>query len=122
MYTETERDFALGWPEWETQFNNWVAVYGLKRSNRGIAGRNFLADEVMGLYKVGADTVELSAVTMPNLSERDANGRLIDQRYRYVGITWRAHTADGLPSINGGLVETWGELELALAAGPPQES
>jgi hypothetical protein len=77
-----------------------------------------MTDEVMGIYKVGGDIVELSAVTFPNLSERDAaTGRLIERTNRYVGITWADRNADNGISRNGGLVSTWDELEQALTNG-----
>lgn len=115
-----EREFPADWTEWQQQWSTWRSAHGLRLSTQRIRGKNFLADEVLGTFKIRpGEVAELSAVTMPNLTERDANGRLIEKRCRYVGITWLGELASG---INGGLVSTFSELEQALAAGVPQDA
>lgn len=107
--------FPLDWNEWRTQWNEWRDnAHGLNHySHNPFPPKNFLADEVLGVFRVGANIVELSEVTFPNLSDRDENGRLIDRRDRYVGITyWIGGETQGCES--GGIVSSFAQLETAL--------
>jgi len=106
--------FPLDWDEFETQYNAWRGAQDIRTSVERIRGKNFLADEILGTYKCAAGIVELSAVTFPNLSERDEQGNLRHYTLRYIGLTW---LVDG-KNVNGGLVETFAELESAIERGP----
>lgn len=106
-----ERDFPIDWTEWRAEWNRWSAAYGLKITRSQFPPKNLLADKVIGVYRIGGHDAELSEVTFPGFgSGQDPN--------RYIGITW---LADDGSTVNGGLVETFDELEEALAAGRPIE-
>jgi hypothetical protein len=107
-----DRGFPIDWNEWHEQWRNWRTAYGLKNAHHyPFPGKNFLADEVLGVYNVRGRTVELSEVTFPNLSERDAKtGRLIERRNRFVGVTW----FDNGECVSGGLAESFSQLEAIL--------
>ena len=116
MAIDAEKTFPADWTEWDSQWHAWLDAHKLPRSGKRIPGRNMLADEVLGTFRMNGHAVELSAVTFPNLSERDENGHLISETHRYVGISWYG---EGGRSINGGLVNTFADLDELLVAGPP---
>lgn len=114
-----DTQFPTDWNEFETQYNRWRgaidvahSVVRLRNSAAKFPGRNMLADEVMGIYKTDAGVVELSAVTFPGFGAEDRG-----KTFRYIGITW---LVDG-KNVNGGLVDTFAELESALIAGAPSD-
>lgn len=111
--------FSVDWNEWRKEWNEWRQTYRLNTVRSPFPNKNMLADEVIGTYQVitvkgGKLVVELSEVTFPNLSDRDPQtGRLLDTRHRYVGLAW---WKDG-GIVNGGLAETFEELEQLLREG-----
>lgn len=111
--TVTDR-LPLDWDEWQNEWKRWKAAHveDLREYHgQRIHGKNFLADDVLGTWKINGRVVELSEVTFPNLSERDAQtGRLIDRRDRMIGITYK----NGDESESGGVVSSFAELESAL--------
>jgi len=106
----------LDWDEWRKEWKAWKSAHeddlrpiGAMRS--AFPGKNFLADEVLGVWKVNGRAVELSEVVFPNLSERDAaTGRLIEKRIRSIGITFDGVGTKG----TGAVVGSFAELENAL--------
>lgn len=100
MTTATDR-LPLDWDEWRSEWSQWRTAHeaqlvDVRRSP--FQGKNFLADEVLGVWKVNGRVVELSSVTFPNLSERDPEtGRLLDTRNRLFGVTF----ADGETAVVG---------------------
>ena len=84
--------FPLDWNEWRHEWARWSTEKNLKRTPSPFKGKNFLADAVLGTFKVNGRTVELSEATFPNLSDRDERGNLIRQDHRYVGITFEDGT------------------------------
>lgn len=102
----TER-FPIDYAEWRAEWRAWIDSHPMpKPRSNPFKGRNFLADEILGVWRVGGQAVELSAVTFPNLSERDVRGNLIDTRVRSVGITREDGTTD--------VVNSFPDLERAL--------
>lgn len=104
--------FPLDWDQWRRDWAKWETASGLRKAPRNPwarKGKNFLADSVLGVYRTRSGrTVELSEVTFPNLSERDAaTGRLLSFETRYIGLTFE----DG----ETGLVRSFTELVDALA-------
>lgn len=61
------------------------------------------ADEILGVWEVNGRTVELSEVTMPNLTSRNGD------RVRYIGVTF----GTGAES-EGALVANFAQLEKLL--------
>lgn len=103
----TTDPLPLDWDEWRTLWAEWRTAHPeIARVRSPFKGKNFLADEILGVYRVGARTVELSELTFPNLSERDESGRLIDGHARMIGLTF----ADGATA----LVRSFAGLEEAL--------
>lgn len=109
--TETTDTFPIEWNAWRAEWVAWLEDHGaeLERVPKAIPGRNFMADEILGTFRVSSGRrVELSEVTFPNLSERDPEtGRLLDHRNRYVGMVW-------VDTRQGPLVGSWAELEREL--------
>jgi hypothetical protein len=88
----------LDWDEWRTAWMDWRAAHpevGRSRTRSPFQGKNFLADAVLGVYRVNGRTVEMSEVVFPNLSDRDDNGNLIRGDCRYIGLTF----ADGATDL-----------------------
>jgi len=110
--------FPLDYDQWRREWVAWCARQERTGTFRGIrnspfTGRNFLADEVLGVWTVCGRAVELSSVVFPNLEERDAaTGKLIDKRIRRIGITFGDETE---PRVVG----SFSELEDALGIGAP---
>lgn len=87
----TATALPLDWDEWRTEWSDWLqrnqdAMHYVSRSP--FAGKNFLADEVLGVWKVNGRTVELSEMTFPNLEDRDERGMLIREDRRRIGVTF----------------------------------
>jgi hypothetical protein len=108
----SDERFPIDWDRWTRDWTVWLRRHPeLEPARSAIPGKNFLADEVLGTFKVRRGTVELSAVTFPNLEERDAaTGRLLDHHVRMVGLTW---VKEGGPRENV-VVGSFAELETAL--------
>ncbi len=100
---QTETTFPLDWNEWRAEWAEWKNAHDLKRPRENpwrYKDKNFLADAILGVYRVNGRTVELSEVTMPNFGARPR------EDFRYVGLTFD----------NGetGLAHSFTELETAL--------
>lgn len=103
-------EFATDWDEWNGQWRQWLNGHRHRMTSvpKAIPGKNFLADDIIGTYRVGGRIVELSEVVFPNLSERDpATGRLLEGRVRAIGLTF----AD---DRSGNVVHSFSELEQSL--------
>lgn len=98
--------FAIDYDDWRSEWSAWLAAHPLKRTRSPFKGRNFLADDILGVFQVGGQAVELSEVTFPNLSDRDSRGRLIERQNRMIGITREDGTTD--------VVDSFTALETAL--------
>lgn len=123
--TYTRNDtFPIGWDEWRKEWSEWLHAGqkpnthyrpGLNHYGRSpFPPKNFLADEVLGVFRIGSKIVELSEITFPNLSERDESGRLIEKRVRMVGITYWVNNGEKEGTESGGVVSSFAELEAAL--------
>ncbi len=103
--------FTLDWDAWQAQYAAWYRRHGreLVPVAKAIPGKNFLADEILGTYRLPSGRIaELSEITFPNLTERDpATGRLLDGHHRSIGITF----AD---DRSGKVVASFEELEHEL--------
>jgi hypothetical protein len=102
--------FPTDWDAWHTEWSAWLAAHPqLTPVPKQIPGRNFLADEILGTFRLPSGrTAELSEVTFPNLVDRDsATGRLLDERRRLVGVTFTDRS--------NLVVDSFAELETALA-------
>lgn len=108
----TER-FPLDYYEWRKQWDDWRQQHAadLKPTSKRFEGKNFLADDVLGTWRINGRTVELSEVVFPNLSERDENGQLIREDYRRIGITYGIGV-DGAGAVVGSFAELEQELGL----------
>jgi hypothetical protein len=98
--TDSGETFPLDWNEWRTQWAAWKADHAehLGRSSYRFGRKNFMADEVLGVWSINGRPVELSEVTF------GAN--------RYVGITFGS--ASGSDRPDAPLVSTFAELEHEL--------
>ncbi len=70
---QTETTFPLDWNEWRAEWAEWKNAHDLKRPRENpwrYKDKNFLADAILGVYRVNGRTVELSEVTMPNFGAR----------------------------------------------------
>jgi hypothetical protein len=107
--TETTR-FPADWTEWRAEWKEWLARQERSQtftlSTWRFPDKNFLADEVLGVWRVNDRTVELSEVTFPDLSQPPYRA----ETRRYVGITYGQ--ASGIE--DGGLASSFEELERAL--------
>jgi hypothetical protein len=101
----------LDWDEWRNEWSEWLTAnrHRLGETRERFPGKNFLADERLGTWKVNGRLVELSEVTFPNLTERDDEGRLIRETVRGIGITYGIG-ADAA----GAVVHSFHELEREL--------
>lgn len=101
----------LDWDEWRREWQTWRLehAYALEPRPKCIPGKNLLADEIIGTFCVlpTGRTVELSEVTFPDLTTRDARGNLTGATVRGIGLTF----AD---DRTGNVVHSWPELETAL--------
>lgn len=111
----TPPPFPVDWNVWHEEWRAWrKANLGASMQGntpfRGL-GKNFLADAILGVWKVGPDLcVELSELTMS-----------IGTTTRYVGLTWaRISTAGVNESACALTVDAWAEYEAPLVvAGVP---
>lgn len=94
--TATTKPFPLDWDQWRDQWMQWRGDHPeIARARKNpFRGKNFLADDVLGVYRINGRTVELSEVTFPNLSDRDDNGNLIRGNFRYIGATFEDGATD----------------------------
>lgn len=106
-----EQQFPIDWTEWDKAWHAWTQAHAMRRSHARFPGKNFLADEVLGVYSMNGRAVELSAVTFPDLGSGS-----MERKRRYVGITW---LGDDGSTINGGLASTFADLDELLVSGPP---
>jgi hypothetical protein len=102
--------FPVDWDEWYKEWSDWKTKQRLNYVSSTFPGKNMLADDILGTYRVMGRVVELSEVTMPDFGARP------ERTLRYVGITWMV---DG-KCVNGGLVDSFEELTSALAHGPKE--
>lgn len=118
--TEQAREmFPLDWNEWREMWADWRADMidrgRLARSSYRFPPKNFLADEVLGTWRVdgpnGGQNVELSEVTFPALG-RDG------QASRYVGVTYGTGAGTCTPADYGregnSLCASFAQLEREL--------
>lgn len=103
--TTTKTDtLPLNWDEWRKEWADFLAGNpGLVATRKHFRGKNFLADEILGTFKFGGDTIELSEITFPNLDEWDERGML--KRYDRRGI--------GITTVNHGTAVVWSFKDLA---------
>ena len=87
---ETTFTLPLDWNEWREEWGKWRERHSdsLKPARKFKPGKNFLADEILGVFEVNGRRVELSELTFPNLSERDERGMLIHKDVRAIGLTF----------------------------------
>jgi len=109
--------FPMDWPEFEGQWQRWLAdhreVDWIRPTSRRFAGRNFMADEVMGTFHiVGTDRthesgrdVEISTFRFPALGDRPY------REVRHIGLTF---SRGGDMTEAGPVVSSWAELGEAL--------
>lgn len=110
---QTTTGFPLDWDEWRAEWRDWLAAHRgqLRPTKVRFPGKNFLADDILGVWEIAGRVVELSEVVFPNLDERDpATGRLLDHQVRMVGLTFMGH--GGIEA--GPVVHSFAELEDAL--------
>lgn len=99
----------MDYNEWRSEWREWREAHAaqlidVRRSP--FKGKNFLADEVLGVWKVNGRTVELSSVTFPNFEDRDPDtGRLLEGYKRRIGVTFEDDTD---------VVDTFAQLEKVL--------
>lgn len=97
-------ELPLDWDEWRSEWRTWENAHAaqMRRTPSPFQGKNFLADDVLGVWKVNGRTVELSEMTFPNLEVRDPQtGRLLEGHKRRVGITF----ADGETAVVGSFAQ-----------------
>lgn len=106
--------FPLDWDQWRTQWDAWKQDHAdrLGRSTFRFPDKNFLADEILGVWSVNGRNVELSEVTFPNLTERDEHGHLIRRQVRFIGITFG--TGAGCDTPDQPVVRSFAQLEHEL--------
>lgn len=107
-----KQGLPLDWDEWRKQWREWLRAHSasFKETRERFPGKNFLATEILGTWKVNGRTVELSEVTFPNLTDRDPQtGILKHYDVRAVGITYGIGV-DG----SGTVVHSFAELETEL--------
>ena len=94
----------IDWNDWYKAWRAWEGEHLVRRAAPKFKpGKNMLADEILGCWHVPAGLVELSAVTMPDLSgEPGRRG----ERVRYIGITFSDDRTD--------LVDSFADLEKVL--------
>jgi hypothetical protein len=101
--------FPMDWNAWRVLWGAWLAEQEangtLTRSSFRFPGKNFLADEILGVWRVEGRTAELSETTFPSL-EPGSRGA----HHRFVGVTFG--TGAGMEA--GGVAGTFEELERAL--------
>jgi hypothetical protein len=98
----------MDYHDWRKEWNEWKAANAnyLKDVRRSpFQGKNFLADQILGVWSVNGRIVELSEVVFPNFVERDANGHLMHYDVRRIGLTFEDDTA---------VVDSFSELEEVL--------
>ena len=102
--------FPVDWNDWRTEWKTWREEHSadLKPSSWRFPPKNFMADDVIGVFSISGRNVELSEVTFPDLSKQGSIGS--GNRVRYVGVT----SDTGAGTENGGLASTFAELERAL--------
>jgi hypothetical protein len=101
-----ETTFPVDWDEWWQEWSAWRAnkstALAPNRSGYRFPPKNFMADEILGVWEIAGRVVELSEVTFD----------LGRERSRSVGVTI------GDPETgehhNGGLAHSWRELENLL--------
>lgn len=118
FYVEaTPAPFPIDWNVWRDVWNSWLQEQldsgTFTRSSYKFPPANFLADEVLGVWRVNGRTVELSEVTFPDL----AGPRRPHGRARFVGITYGQASGN----VSGGVVSTFRELERELGIGVDHE-
>lgn len=111
MTNTTTTVFPIDWNEWRAEWKeqrSTLRLDGKTSVPRGMfPGRNFLADEVLGVFRTqDGRWVELAEVTFPALG-RDG------VPHRYVGLTFD----DGNDSREAVLAESWDELRSLLGVG-----
>ena len=101
MTTDTRTDaLPLDWDKWRTEWADWLQrnqgeMHYLRSSP--FKGKNFLADQILGVWRISGRTVELCEMTFPNLEDRDERGMLIREERRRIGVTF----ADGETAVVG---------------------
>lgn len=104
--------FPIDYVEWKREWTQWRNKHAnqLMNTRHYFAGRNLLADEVLGTWRIRGVYVELSAVTMPNFGKRNADN------VRYVGISRGNVIGDRLVMDTdlSGVVASWEELDKEL--------
>jgi len=106
--TETRNEaLPLDYFAWRREWRKWEETNAARmtRTRSPFQDKNFLADAILGTWKVNGRVVELSEMTFPNLTERDDRRELIRKDVRGIGITWQDDTA---------VVGSFAELERTL--------
>lgn len=113
MNMDKEDSFPLDWNEWSYQFAVWITEQTesgkLKRSSYKFPGKNFMADEILGVWEI----------TLPDSSSRVVElSETTFMEFRGVGITYAAGDERYLPSDLGddrsNVCHTFAELEAEL--------
>lgn len=107
MHAVETKSFPLDWDEWQSEWNQYRAAMDQRwTKTTKFRGKNFLADEVLGAWKVNGRTVELSTGTFPNFSERDERGNLKHYDRRFIGVT----LGIGVNAESGPVIYSFAEL------------
>jgi hypothetical protein len=107
MTAQTETaGFPLDWNEWQREWHAWRSKHSadLKGTRDRFPGRNFLANDRLGTWKVNGRLVEMSEVTFPDFGARPRGDDI-----RGIGLTFGV----GVNS-EGTVVHTWDELNEVL--------
>ena len=100
--------FPIDWDEWRQEWSAWRKAHAdsLKPSSYKFPPKNFLADEILGVWSINGRAVELSEVTMPDFSAGYGASSV-----RFIGITYGAA---GTVHLAGPIVSSFAELEQEL--------
>jgi hypothetical protein len=111
--------FTLDWDEWQKEWHTWIAHHPeLTRTRKVIPGKNFLADEIIGTFRLpNGRIVELSEVTFPNLVDHDPKTGMLTHDYvRGIGLTWTNDLSGKISEDKRGIVvHSFTELEAELS-------
>jgi hypothetical protein len=102
MTEQGSATFPLDWHEWRRQWHQWRSENAERLQPTGYkfpSERNFMADEVLGVFHVNGRNVELSEV------------RFLDRRS--VGVTYGEGSGTYVPE-SGGLFDNFADLEAEL--------
>jgi hypothetical protein len=104
-----DEQFPLDWYEFRDQWHAWVREHLPKLHNTEyiFKGKNFMADDVLGVWEINGRNVEIATFTFPDLTKPGWSA----DRVRSVGVTFG-------DSDSGGVVHSFTELEELLGIDP----